>query len=119
MNAPTPAEMYLDLIQHCDDEDFIERTMRAFYPDWVKPNRHSVHNARIAELQEKRAKARRRLIEQEAELKALRKREQAHTENKWMKDVETASRELLKALHREHPGVMRYIASKGRQVVWP
>lgn len=99
MSFLTAQEMFNALSEQIDDEDFVMRTVRTAFPAWKREQ-----EARFVVLQPVTAK--RPVPENIDEIRTHR-------------SIEQGSRDLLMALHREHPRIMRALADQGRQVVYP
>lgn len=97
MSYQTASEMYAALSEHIDDEDFVMRAVRTAFPQW------KLDQQRLARpIPVKRPVAPENISE---------------IQNR--NSVAEGSRALLKALHREHPRIMRALAEQNLQVVTP
>lgn len=97
MSYQTANEMYAALSEHIDDEDFVMRAVRTAFPQWKQDQQRKPKPAPIKPSP---------IPHNIAEIQ--------HRAS-----VERGSLDLLKALHREHPSIMRALAEQGRQVVTP
>lgn len=99
MSFLTAQEMFDALSEQIPDEDFVMRAVRTAFPAWKKDQ----VAIRLTPL-----------------LHAAKPKEYAENadELRTRRSITDGSRQLLKALHREHPIAMKALAAQGRQVVF-